>query len=54
MTTKINYKKNNLNVKVSDGMYENVKRLAEKKDMTITDYVRFLIQQQIDLNISKL
>jgi predicted transcriptional regulator len=49
MTTKTNYKKNNLNVKVSDGMYEKVTTLAENKDMTITDYVRFLIQQQIDL-----
>ena len=50
MSTKTNHKKHNLNVKVSDGMYEQVQKLAESKYMTIPDYVRFLIQQQIDNN----
>jgi len=47
-----NFKKKSLNIRVSEGIYQEIEKLAEKKYMTIPDYIRFLIQQQIDLNTS--
>jgi hypothetical protein len=43
-----NFKNKSLNVRVSEGIYQEILKLAESKYMTIPDYVRFLIQQQID------
>jgi len=50
MTSKNNLKSKYLNVRVSEGAYQEILKLAESKYMTIPDYIRFLIQQQIDNN----